>query len=122
MEILSICIKTTKSTWLEIYNVYLPNTSTQHSLFDPSLIKPGPSFLILGDLKYQSGDKILEWILDNDQHIVNDGFSTRTSQITGNNSTPDISLCGSSDHRPILIEINHKIRYNPVVPRAARWR
>ena len=29
MEILSIRLKATKSTWLELYNVYLPNTSAQ---------------------------------------------------------------------------------------------
>ena len=51
MEILSIRLKATKSTWLELYNVYLPNTSTQHDSFDPSLITPGPSSLILGDYK-----------------------------------------------------------------------
>ena len=50
MEILSIRLKATKLTWFELYNVYLPNTSTQHNSFDPSLIKPGPSSLILGDL------------------------------------------------------------------------
>ena len=72
MEILSIPLKTTKSTWLELYNVYLPNTSTQHNSFDPSLIKPGPSSLILGDLsghsqmwdpiqcQDQRGDEILD--------------------------------------------------------------
>ena len=150
MEILSIRLKTTKSTWLELYNVHLRNTSIQHNLFDPSLIKLGPSSLILGDLnghsqmwdpiqtQDQRGDKILDWILDNDLHIFNDGSATRNSRITGNDSTPDISLSGSnwsaktfwrlaepignSDHLPILIEINHKIHYEPVVPRAARWR
>ena len=50
MEILSIRLKTTKSTWLELYNVYLPNNFTQHNLFDPSLIKPAPSSLVPGDL------------------------------------------------------------------------
>ena len=85
MEILSIRIKATKSTWLDLCNVYLPNTSTQHNSFDPSLIKPGPSSLILGDLnghsqmwdslqpQGQRGDEILDWILDNDLHILNDG-------------------------------------------------
>ena len=48
MEILSIRLKATKSTWLELYNVYLPNTSTQHTLFNPSLIKPGPCHSFLG--------------------------------------------------------------------------
>ena len=54
MEILSIRLKATKSTWLELYNVYLPNTSTQHTSFNPSLITPGPSSLILGDLNGHS--------------------------------------------------------------------
>ena len=88
MEILSIRIKATKSTWLDLCNVYLPNTSTQHNSFDPSLIKPGPSSLILGNLnghsqmwdslqpQGQRGDEILDWILDNDLHILNDGCAT----------------------------------------------
>ena len=147
-EVLSIRIKATKSTWLELYNVYLPNTSTQHNSFDPSLIKPGPSSLIIGDLNGHSqmldsfqpqdhhGNKIIDWIFSNDLHILNDGSATRTSRITGNDSTPDISLCGSnwsvktswrlaekigsSDHLPIIIELNHKICYKPVIPRSAR--
>ena len=28
MEILSICIKATKSSWFDLYNIYLPNTWT----------------------------------------------------------------------------------------------
>ena len=88
MEILFIHVKTTKSTWLELYNVYLPNTSTQHSSSDPSLIKQGPSTLILGDLNGQSQmwdplqlpdsrhDEILDWILDNYLHILNDSSAT----------------------------------------------
>ena len=86
----------------------------------------------------QRGDAILDWILGNDLHILNDGSATRTSGITGNDSTPDISLCGSnwsaktswrlaepignSDHLPIIIELNHKICYKPVIPRSAWWR
>ena len=150
MEILSIHLKATKSTWLELYNVYLPNTSTQHTSFSPSLTKPGPSSLILGNLSDQSqmcdssepqdqrGDKILDCILDNDLHILTDGSGTPTSRITGNDSTSDASLCGtnwsaktswrlsertgSSDHLPIKIEVNRKICYKPVIPRSAWWR
>ena len=104
-EILSILLKNTKSTWVELHNVYLPNTSTQHNSFHPSLIKPGPSSLILGDLnghcqmwdsfqpQDQCGDEILDWILENDLHILNHGSATRTSRIIGNDSTHDISLC-----------------------------
>ena len=91
MEILSIRIKATKSSWVDLYNVYLPNTATQHTSFDPSLIKPSPSSLFLNDLNVHSqmwgpiqlqdqrGDEILDWILDNDLHILNDGSATRTS-------------------------------------------
>ena len=149
-EILSIRIKATKSSWLDLYNAYLPNTSTQRNSFDSSIIKPGPSSLLLGNLnghsqmwdpiqpQDQRGDEILDWILDNDLHILNDGSATRTSRITGNDSTPDISLCasnwsaktswrlaepiGNSDHLPIIIELNHKICYKPIIPRSARWR
>ena len=86
----------------------------------------------------QRGDAILDWILDNDLHILNKGSATRTSRITGNDSNPNISLCGSnwsaktswrlaeptgsSNHLPIIIEVNHKICYKPVIPRSARWR
>ena len=96
MEILSIWLKATKSTWLKHCNVYLSSTLTQHNLFDPSLVKPGPSSLILSNLnghfqmrdsfqpQDQHGDEILDWILDNDLHILNDGSATRTSRITGN--------------------------------------
>ena len=85
----------------------------------------------------QLGDEILDWILDNDLHILNDGSATRTSQITGNDSTPNISLCGSNwsaktswrlaepigsfNHLPVIIEVNHKICYKHVIPRSARW-
>ena len=148
MEIQSVRIKITKSFWLDLYNVYLPNTATQHTLFGPSLIKPGSSSLFLGDLnghsqmwypiqpQDQRGDKILDWILDNDLHMLNNGSATRASRITGNGSTPDISLgvshwsaksswrlvepIGNSDHLPIIIELNHKICYKPVIPRSAR--
>ena len=83
----------------------------------------------------QRGDEIIDWVLDNDLHILNDGSDTRTSQITGNDSITDISLCGSnwsgktscrlaepigsSEHIPIIIELNHKICYKPVIPRSA---
>ena len=44
----------------------------------------------------QRGDEILDWILDNDLHILNDGSATRTCRITGNDSSVDISFCGSN--------------------------
>ena len=74
--------------------------------------------------------KILDCILYNNLHILNDASANQTSQITGNDSTPDISVCGSnwskktswrladpidnSYHLPIFIKINHKICYEAV--------
>ena len=54
MEIFSIRLKTTKSTWLELYNLYLPNTTTQQNFFDLSIIKPAPTLIILGDFNGHS--------------------------------------------------------------------
>ena len=114
MEILSIRIKATKSSWLDLYTVYLPNTSTQHNSRDPSLIKPGPSSLLLGNLnghsqmwdpiqpQDQRGDEILDWILDNDLHILNDGSATRTSRITGNDSSLTSLFVGATGQRKHL--------------------
>ena len=108
MEILSIRLKTNKSTWLELYNAYLPNTSTQHNFFDASLIKSSLSLLILDNFndhfqmwdplqpQDERGDHFLDWILDSDLHILSDCSVTRTNRITESDSTPDISLCGSN--------------------------
>lgn len=35
------------------------------------------------------GDEILDWILSNNLHVLNDGSATQTSRITGNDSTPE---------------------------------
>ena len=84
------------------------------------------------------GDKITDWIINKDLHDLSDGSAARTSRIFRNDSTPDLSLCScnwstktswslaepidSSDHLSISITINHRIRYQPVVPRKARLR
>ena len=67
---------------------------TQHNSFDLSLIKQDSSSLIPGDLnghcqmwvylqsQSQRGDEFLDWILNNDLHILHDGSATQTSRIT----------------------------------------
>ena len=150
MEFLSIRLKTTKPTWLELYIVYLHNNTTQKNSFNPSLIKPSLTSIILSDFNGYSqlwnplqppdscGDEILNWVLDINLHILNGGSAARTSCITGNNNTPDISLCGNNwsaktswrlakptgyfNRLPTDIEINHKIYHQPVTPRSSRWR
>ena len=86
---------------------------TQQTSFNTSLIKPGPSSLILGDFnghpqmrdssqpQNQRGDAILDWIIDNDLHILNDGSATRTSRITGNAApltSPFVGATGQWKH------------------------
>ena len=109
MEIQSIRIKVTKSSWLDLYNVYLLNTATQHTSFDPSLIKPGPSSIFLGDLnghsqmwdpiqpQDQRGDEILDWILNNDLHILNDGSAlelVESLEMTAPPTSPFVGVTG----------------------------
>lgn len=53
-EILPICVKTTKSTWLKLYNVFLTNTTTQQNSFTPLLIKPSSTSIILDFLNRHS--------------------------------------------------------------------
>lgn len=69
--------------------------------------------------------------------MLKDGSATCPSQITRNDSTQNLSLCGYNwstktswtlaepignlDYLPITIVINHIIRYQPVTPRKARW-
>ena len=132
------------------YATYILNTTTQQTYFDPNFINLSPYSIIIGDFNSHShlwdhvqppnarGDKITDWIINKDLHILNDGSDTRTSRITGNDSTPDLSLCGdnwstntswilvefidNSDHVPISIAMNHRIRYQSVIRRKARWR
>ena len=42
------------------------------------------------------GDEILDWIHDNNNHILDDGSATWTSRITGKDKIPNIFLCGSN--------------------------
>ena len=104
MEILPIRLKTSNSTWFELYNVFQPNTPTQNNSLDLSLIKLGPSSLILSNLNdhaqmldlFQTssfcGDEILDINLDNDLHILKDSSVTGSSRITEIDSIPNISL------------------------------
>ena len=48
MEILSIWVCTSKSLWIEIYNIYIPNITTKQTHFDPNLINPFLHSIIIG--------------------------------------------------------------------------
>ena len=94
MKILSVRVRTSKSLWIEVYNIYLPNTTTQQTHFDPNLINPSPHSIIIGDFNSHShlwdhvqppdawGNNITDWIINKDQQVLNDGSATRSSWIT----------------------------------------
>ena len=55
-------------------------------------------------------DEILDWILNNDLHILNNGSATQTSRITGNDSTPRHLPLWESLVRKIIMEISRAYR------------
>lgn len=84
------------------------------------------------------GSELREWTWDLSLYVLSDGSPSRTSCITGNDSSPDLSIRGriwstktswktaepisSSDHLPIQIDIHHSIRYQLVLPFKSKWR
>ena len=118
--------------------------------FTPESIPTPDNAIITGDLNGHAplwyliqptdkgGEDIVEWALDKELTILNDCSTTRVSRITGNESTPDVTLVGrkwdgkctwevceqigSSDHLPIKITVNSKITHQPILGKAARWK
>jgi ribonuclease HI len=84
------------------------------------------------------GGDIEDWIIDKDLGILNGETPTHLNKNTGNWSTPDLTLCGTawsgrhnwavlddiggSDHMPILITLQTKVNYQPVLGRRPRWK
>ena len=91
METSPIRFHTSKSLWIEVYNIYIFNNLTQETNFDPNLINPSPDFVIIGDFNGHynlwdhvqppdtQGDKITYCFINNDIHVLKDGSATRTS-------------------------------------------
>ena len=137
MEVLSIRVDTSKSLWIEINYIYIPNTTTQSVHFDPNLINPSPLSIITGNFNGYShlwdhfqppdawGDKTMDWIINKNLDVLNDGSANHTGWITGNDSTLDLLLFGcnwsikiswslvelisNSEQLSISIIINHSI-------------
>ena len=92
----------------------------------------------------------MDWALEHDMGVMNDGSYTRentrsvpssdtpgSQPTSGGKSAPDVSLCGSSwssryswrttdaigssDHLPILVTLHHKIRLQPIFKGQDRW-
>ena len=88
------------------HNVYLPNIDTHVTRFNASMINAIPDSIIVGDLNgyshlwdpiqptYSWGNKLEKRTCNLDLHVLNDRWLTRTSCITGNNSSPDLPISG----------------------------
>ena len=152
-EISSIRVRLNKKKWIPITNFYLPppNSSGQRIEFNPSIIPFSSSSLICGDFNAHHpvwdaiqpedsrGSDTLEWACSNNLHILNDTSPTRHNRATGNGSSPDITVAGStwankcawavdneeiggSDHLPIIITVHSKIKHQPITSATPRWR
>ena len=149
----SIKVRLGKSEWIYLTNVYTPppHTTGQDVIkLRTDLIPTFSSSLICGDLNAHHslwdeiqpeddrGNQVLDWVLDKELTILNDGSPTRVNRATGNESTPDLTLCGSkwadkitwhtlegigsSDHSPICITISAEVQHQSVFGSQARWR
>jgi len=154
-EIQTLRIKLNKKKWIDVTNLYCPPVSSKaHEDLNPRLateiVTCNKDALIAGDFNGHSllwdevqppderGEDIINWVIDEDLSIANDGSPTRINRGTGNESTPDITihgsswnnkinwsvdeLIGNSDHNPIIIEISVKMRHVSPLNRAAKWK
>ena len=71
------------------------------------------------------GEALVDWMLNNNLEVLNNGEPTRSNPDTGNGSSPDVSFCGSrwkgkvewkiveaigsSDHLPKSAAVHKKI-------------
>ena len=151
-ESTSFRVRLDKKNWVHISNVYVPpaNSIGQEIQFTPDAIPTFESSIICGDFNGHTslwdpnqptdsrGDQILDWMIDNSLESLNDGSATRSSRITANPSSPDISLIGSkwsgkctwtveediggSDHLPILITLNIGTQHQSIRGKKPRWK
>ena len=151
-EVLSFRVKLGKKDWVTISNVYIPPTNSlgQEIKFAPDIINTSSNSIICGDFNGHSpmwdqiqpqdsrGEEIEDWIIDKELGILNGAAPTRINKNTLNWSTPDLTLgsskwsgkcnwsvlddIGGSDHMPILITLQTKVRFQPVLGRKPRWK
>ena len=155
-ETSSFAIKMANNKWAKFTNVYCPPPSSLAKAglpthISPEIIPTSPNSIICGDFNAHSllwdtilqGDTrgycIEDWLIDSNLTVINGDVPTRKADKEGgNDSSPDISLCGSnwdnkikwsitepmgsSDHNPILLELNTEVKHNPVFQGQAKWK
>ena len=173
-ETSSIRVRIGKRKWATITNVYCPPTrSHSHSVSALRMdrLPTSSESIVCGDFNAHNklwdplqpcdvrGNDIVDWILENDLTILNDGSHTRlntrlstetpppttqsntpssTKTPTGGKSTPDLTIVGSmwnhkctwqtvedigsSDHTPIMININAPVDHGSVFKGQIAWK
>ena len=154
-EIQSFYVQMSKNQRIEITNLYCPPTTSaafagQNLRLATEIIPAGSNHLIAGDFNAHCavwdeiqppdsrGDEMIDWIIDNELTILNDGSPTCANRTTGGESTPDVTICGNtwwnkvswntvdsigkSDHQPILVEVNAKVKHVSPLNRTAKWK
>ena len=150
-EVSTIRVKLSRKKWVQITNLYCrPASSDNEVIFDTSIIPTGPNSLIFGDFNAHTelwdtvakaddrGEEVVEWALDNDLTILNDGDATRFDRHSNRETAPDITLCGSelvskcswstaepignSDHFPIITTVQIGVTHQTILGAVSRWR
>ena len=139
-----------KQKWLTFSNVSIPpNRDTGEEDIVLSELPTGANCVTGRDFNGHSllwdpvqpcdsrGERMEEWISDNDLLCANDGSSTCTNRSTGNGSTPDLFLVPSammsnvswtlgedlgSDQIPIIIEIKSTVSVTKPQQANVKWR
>uniref|UniRef100_A0A1I8I211 RING-type domain-containing protein n=1 Tax=Macrostomum lignano TaxID=282301 RepID=A0A1I8I211_9PLAT len=152
MEIQTVDIQISTANWITITNVYAPPVRTcveDRQLPDWNHLGTPSQGIILGDFNSHSpawdpiqpqderGSTLLDWSIDTQLEILNDGSPTRVNKATGGESSPDVSFASSklaskctwqvsddlgSDHTPIVIRLDLKVRTLPKAQSRLIWR
>ena len=140
-----------KKSWITLHNLYIPtnrDTNTEEVLVLDNL-QVGKDSFFGGDLNGHSqlwdqsqpqdsrGDRLEEWMADNDLVCANDGWATRVNRGTAGLSSPDVLFtpsswssktewtvgeCLGSDHLPVVITIRCTVVQFPQLEKNARWK
>ena len=145
-------IKLARNKWLYISNTYIPppNSKGQTIAFHPEIIPMKEPAIVCGDFNAHSqiwdhnypsdnrGEETLDWIIENNLSVLNNGDPTHICRQSGNGTAPDLTLASPSAHKncdwsidtplsgsnhlPIIIDYHSSVRLQPVIPRAAKWK
>ena len=132
LEALAIRVRTQRDEWLTVTNVYSPPERSRAGEFNPVVLCSSSSHLLAGDWNCHSslwdldqpedadGNRMEDWMIEENLGCLNDGTPTRLNRATGGLSAPDVTVMHNSwlpatdwqvlelqgsDHHPILTRL-----------------